>query len=431
MNICMMTNTYLPHVGGVARSVHTFAEDYRKLGHTVLVVAPTFEDQAESNSDEETGVVRLPAIQHFNGSDFSVRLPFTSLFQPQLAEFEPDIVHSHHPYILGDTALRLAADKLAPIVFTHHTLYEDYTHYMPFDSPALKQFTSELATHYANLCDAVIAPSRGIADLIRKRGVEVPIEVIPTGIDLDAFGSGNRQAFRERCGISEETFVAGHVGRLAPEKNLLYLARSMVEFLQAAPEAVFLLVGGGTVEEEVRSLFEREKLSDRLIMPGKKSGQDLFDAYNAMDLFVFSSKTETQGMVIAEAMASGLPVVALDAFGVREVVQDGCNGVLLPENADETTFASTVANLMENSALRQQFTLKAKSTAAQLSREASAQKALALYRRIRRQTRREREEQKEDLWAGLMKRIEVEWGLLAEKAESLAHAIFTETDTHP
>jgi 1,2-diacylglycerol 3-alpha-glucosyltransferase len=429
MNICMMTNTYLPHVGGVARSVHTFAEEYRKLGHTVLVVAPTFEEQ-ESGSTEETDVVRLPAIQHFNGSDFSVRLPFTTLFQPQLAEFEPEVVHSHHPYILGDTALRFAADKLAPIVFTHHTLYEDYTHYLPFNSPALKQFTAELATHYANLCDAVIAPSRGIAELIRKRGVEVPIEVIPTGVDLKAFGSGNGLAFRERHGIDNTAFVVGHLGRLAPEKNLFFLAQAMVELLRGTPGTMFLLVGGGTVEEEIRAIFEREKMSDRLIMPGKKSGQDLYDAYNAMDLFVFSSRTETQGMVIAEAMAAGLPVVALDAFGVREVVQDGCNGVLLPEHATEPCFARAVAELMNAPALREQFRTNARRTAKTLSRETSAEKALVLYERIRRQTRREREEQKEDLWAGLMKRIEVEWGLLAEKAESLAHAIFAETETH-
>jgi 1,2-diacylglycerol 3-alpha-glucosyltransferase len=431
MNICMMTNTYLPHVGGVARSVQTFAEEFRRIGHSVLVVAPTFEGSHDPGAREEKYVVRLPALQQFNGSEFSVRIPFSILFSPTLAEYEPDIIHSHHPFLLGDTALRLAADKTAPIVFTHHTLYEDYTHYLPFDSPALKQFTVELATHYANLCDAVIAPSHSIADLIRQRGVEAPIEVIPTGVDLEAFASGNRKSFRDRCGIGQDTFVAGHVSRLAPEKNLDFLCAAMIEFLRSAPNAVFLVVGGGPKEEEMRDLFDRAQLSDRLIMAGKKSGQELYDAYSAMDLFVFSSKSETQGMVIAEAMAAGLPVVALHAFGVKEVVRNGKNGFLLPEDASEHEFARCVARLHEDPILRQQLKMEAKRNAKQFSRKASALKALGLYERIRRQTRRQRAEEKEDLWAGLMKRIEVEWGLLAEKAESLVHAIFTDNDTHP
>ncbi|HTO02185.1 MAG TPA: glycosyltransferase, partial [Opitutus sp.] len=128
----MMTNTYLPHVGGVARSVSTFADEFRKRKHRVLVVAPEFEGKALPPRAAAI-VERVPAIQKFNGSDFSVKLPMIAGLTPRLDAFEADVIHAHHPFLLGDTALRIAASKNAPIIFTHHTRYEDYTHYVPFD----------------------------------------------------------------------------------------------------------------------------------------------------------------------------------------------------------------------------------------------------------------------------------------------------------
>src|SRR3954469_5309933 len=197
MNICMMTNTYLPHVGGVARSVSTFAEEYRKAGHGVLVVAPTFDGKPPSKKQEAL-VERVPAIQNFNGSDFSVRLPLAAALSDRIDAFKADIIHAHHPFLLGDTALRIASNKNVPIIFTHHTRYEDYTHYVPLDSPALKEVAINLPTQFANLCDGVIAPSESLAKLIKKRGVTVPIKVVPTGIDVKAFASADGKQFRTK-----------------------------------------------------------------------------------------------------------------------------------------------------------------------------------------------------------------------------------------
>jgi 1,2-diacylglycerol 3-alpha-glucosyltransferase len=426
MKICMMTNTYLPHVGGVARSVHTFSEEYRKLGHEVLVVAPEFPDKEGEPQIEEQGVVRLPAIQQFNGSDFSVRLPISGMFNTKIEEFEANIIHSHHPFLLGDTALRWAASKHAPIVFTHHTLYEEYTHYVPFDSPGLKQFTMELSTSYANLCDAVIAPSESIAKLIRERGVEVPIKVIPTGIDVEGFASGDGKKFRKENKIAPDAFVVGHLGRLAPEKNLSFLCRAVCLFLRKNPEAVFLLVGGGSAEDEIRAIFEKENLISQLIMPGKKGGQDLFDAYRAMNVFAFSSFSETQGMVLAEAMAAGLPVVALDASGVREVVRNDQNGFMLPADASEESFAECLEKIHSDLELRKRFKAGARRTARKFSKERSAAKALKFYEKVRAKTRPQRREERESAWAALTKRLEVEWRLISDKAGAVMNAIFSD-----
>ncbi|MEJ2690061.1 MAG: glycosyltransferase, partial [Deltaproteobacteria bacterium] len=217
MNICMFTNTYLPHVGGVARSVSAFTEDLRELGHQVLVIAPVFKGSGRGGMDKG-GVLRVPAIQNFNGSDFSVRLPLPYFIDDRVKAFKPGIIHSHHPFLLGDTALRTARSYHLPLIFTNHTLYEQYTHYVPFDSPTMKRFVIHLVTEYANLCDAVIAPSRSVADLLRERGVTRPIHEIPTGIDTAFFAAGVGSRFRKRLKIGEDMLVIGHLGRLAKEK---------------------------------------------------------------------------------------------------------------------------------------------------------------------------------------------------------------------
>src|SRR5690606_3949820 len=216
MKIAMFTNTFLPHVGGVARSVDTYATMYEKLGHECLIVAPEFEDDYE----DKHLVTRVPALKNFNDSGFSIRLPSVGLISEALDAFEPDIIHSHHPFLLGDAALRAAYARNLPLVFTHHTLYEQYTNYLPIEGDFARRAAISLATAYANSCDLVFAPSQSLVDLIKERGVETRALVQPTGIDVDAFAKGDGQGFRRERGIPQRAFVVGHVGRLANEKNL-------------------------------------------------------------------------------------------------------------------------------------------------------------------------------------------------------------------
>ncbi|HEY9153519.1 MAG TPA: glycosyltransferase [Opitutaceae bacterium] len=426
MNICMMTNTYLPHVGGVARSVSTFAEEYLKRQHDVLVVAPSFEGKPLPKKSEAI-VERVAAIQNFNGSDFSVRLPLATALSDRIDAFEADIVHAHHPFLLGDTALRIATSKNVPVIFTHHTKYEDYTHYVPFDSPTLREFAINLSTHFANLCDGVIAPSESIAQLIASRGVEVPIKVVPTGIDVDAFAKGDRERFRKKFRLRENQFVVGHVGRLAPEKNLEYLAESVALFLKETVDACFLVVGSGPAEELLKSIFGKHHVSGQLILAGKQTGSALAAAYRAMDVFAFASKSETQGMVLAEAMAAKLPVVALDASGVREVVRHRRNGYLLPEDASPARFAQALHRVHDNDELRDSFSREAIKTADNFSRGHCAELALEFYEETLLATRRERLLNELSPWGVLLDRLSLEWELLAEKAQSMVEAMSAAT----
>lgn len=407
MNIVMLTNTFTPHVGGVARSVAAFTNEYRRRGHRVLVVAPVFRNQPV----DEMEVVRIPAIQNFNGSDFSVVLPVSGLLTDVLDEFAPDIIHAHHPYLLGVTALRVARYRALPLVFTHHTLYEEYTHYVPGDAPKLRRFIIEAAIRYANLSDQVFAPSESIMALLRERGVVTPITVVPTGVQTDHFAQGNGGRFRESVGIPEDAFVVGHLGRLAPEKNLEFLTEAVAAFLKTTSRAYFLLIGTGPSVAVIREIISREGLDARLHIAGILEQEQLADALHAMDVFAFASRSETQGMVLTEAMAAALPVVALDANGVREVVRDYRNGRLLHGESIKA-FASALQWMAELPAEQyRNLERAALDTAEAFSMTHSADKALSCYAGLRERMLADKSEQEEH-WHHLLSLIKVEWEIL-------------------
>ena len=426
MNIVMMTNTYLPHVGGVARSIEAFTSEYRKRGHHVLVVAPTFENLPSNEKD----VIRIPAIQHFNGSDFSVALPVPGILSSAMQKFMPDVIHSHHPFLIGSTALRIAHTHEIPLVFTHHTKYEDYTHYIPGDSNALKRFVINLSTNYANLCDLIFAPSESIAEMIHDRGVETSIVVVPTGVRLKYFEHADGVKFRKNLGISKNAFVIGHLGRLAKEKNLTFLADAVISFLKKYSQnnkCCFLLAGEGPMKETITHLFVKNNLSELLYTTGILNANEVADAYNAMDVFTFASKSETQGMVITEAMAGGAPVVAIDAPGVREVVRDGINGRLLnSENIDEFTNALDwikSKSKSETDELRK----NARDTATEFSIQRSADKALEHFHKLQQKSLKHRHHEYHS-WTSALNLIEAEWERIKKLSEAVGAALSSDHD---
>lgn len=326
MNIVMMTNTYKPIIGGLEKSVETFAEEFRKRGHRVLIVAPEFKGFP---CCREKGVFRVPAIQNINGMDFSLELPIPTRLSRILKRFKPDIIHSQHPFLIGDTALRIAAKLNKPVIFTHHSLYEKNTHYFPGDPRFLKRFLMRLAIGYANLCDQVIAPSQSIADLLHKRGVKKRIDVVPTGIHIEDFKRGDGAAFRKYFEIPRDSFVVGTVSRIAPEKNIIFLTRAVAAFLQRNKRAYFVIVGEGALLRRVQALLKKAEIMDRVVMAGTLTGKKLINAYAAIDVFAFASHSETQGLILVEAMAAGKPVVAVNALAVGDVVKDKQNGRLV------------------------------------------------------------------------------------------------------
>ncbi|ABA90095.1 UDP-glucose--1,2-diacylglycerol glucosyltransferase, putative [Syntrophotalea carbinolica DSM 2380] len=425
MNILMVTNTFTPHVGGVARSVQSYCDAFRQRGHRVLVIAPHFDGVPAHEPD----VLRFPAIEHFHHSDFSVPLPAPVGLHRTLDEFAPDIVHSHHPFLLGHTALRTAAQRQLPMLFTHHTMYERYTHYLPIDSERVRRFAIELAVGYCNLCDAVVAPSTTLADCLRRRGVQRPIEVIPTGIDPQPYEGADGAAFREKIGVPAETFLVGYLGRLSPEKNLGFLARSVAAFMQQHSQVRFLMVGEGPARQEVQDIFREKQLTERLHLVGLLDRAVLAAAYRAMDTFVFASQSETQGMVLAEAMTAGTPVIAVSAPGVRDIVRDGYNGYLLAKEDSELFVAALNGMLALSRADRQRLQDGALDTARDFSMSRSADRMLALYAHLIVGHGKISPHHKR--WTAARNRMEEEWKILHNITHALAEALRTETGLQP
>ncbi len=423
MRIAMFTNLYLPKVGGVSISVDRFSRAYRQRGHDVLIVAPDFPDQPRNEPDVE----RVSAIRNFNDTDFSVALPPGPELSRRLTEFAPDLLHAHHPFLLGDCALRAAAHRGLPLVYTHHTMYEHYTHYVPVDSKAMRNFVVELSKRYAQFCHRVIAPSESVADILRQRGVTSPIDVVPTGVDVEQFASGDRQRGRERLGAGEGEFILGHVGRLAEEKNLAFLTRFVARTLQRAEDCRFAVAGSGDMAQPMRRTLEREGVGDSARFVGMLGGQDLPDFYAAMDAFVFASKSETQGMVLAEALAAGTPVVALDAPGAREVVRDGRNGRLVQQE-DEEAFVEALLWLRDRSTDEARTIVEnARADAGNFRLEDCVDRALDVYSRAL-DSGPAAEPFTHSTWETLLRGIQREWELWSSRAASLTNAIEADGD---
>lgn len=408
----MFSNTYAPHVGGVAHAIDSISGELRRSGHAVLIVCPEFPGMAPN----ETDVVRIPAVQRFNGTDFSVALPVTVGLREAIARFRPDVIHSHHPFLLGDTAVRVAAEFVRPLVFTHHTLYERYTHYVPANSVALRRFVIELGVGYGNRCGRVIAPSASIARLLIERGLETQVEIIPTGVPADRFrGDGERG--RRVAGVPLFCPVIGHVGRLAPEKNLTFLATALIRALEIEPKAHVLIVGAGPSDEVITGIFTAAGKRDRLHMRGALTGSPLADAYAAMDLFAFASTSETQGLVLMEALTSGVPVVALDAPGARDVIVPEENGALV-YGGDEVDFGRTVVTWLGR--------VRAAPGAARSAAEASARpfrieattaRLVEVYREVV-VTAAPPTDVDVSIWSSLLRRAEAEWSIWSNIAHS-------------
>lgn len=424
MKILMMTNTYAPMVGGIEESIRSFTFEFERLGHEVVIVAP----ECAGAPLDEVGVIRLHAIQNFNHSDFSIALPMSSLLPELMKTFMPDIIHCHHPFWMGDIALRLSSQFRIPLIFTYHTMFEQHMHYLPVQNEGVKRFIIELFTGYSNLSTQVIVPSESVRAILLERGVTAPMEVVPTGVDLQKFSKGNREIIRKRLGIPLNSIVIGHVGRLALEKNLEFLSRSVAAYLKKEPEMHFLVAGGGPLEALVKKIFDEQGIGKRLHLAGVLKGQDLVNCYHAMNIFTFASLSETQGIVLVEAMAAALPVVAIDAPGVREVVKDGYNGRLI-FGEDQSNFLAALSwclkqPLSEFERMRE----NAIATTKEFAVDRCANRMLNIYQEVRVKEYAS-PDHKNSAWYSLVDRLKNEWDMFKNMMQSGGAAISDTTNS--
>src|SRR5262245_42779074 len=329
MRVALFTNNYLPFRGGVTTSVETLRRGLEDLGHRAWVFAPA----PGSAFADPPGVFRYPSIPAPTYPGFSLPVPVSRRLARRVRELRVDLIHAQHPFLLGVTARRLARRLRVPLVFTYHTRYEKYAHYVPLPDRVVAPLAVRLSCRFAAGADVVVAPSARIATMLRDRRVTAPVVVVATGVELTRFRPGERATARARLGLPPDGLLCLYVGRLDREKSVEQVLDAFTLIAGDIPSARLLLVGQGSHGDALRRRAERSPARARIHFWGALPQDALPPYYQSADLFLFASETETQGLVLAEAHACGLPAVAVRASGVEEVVADGETGVLTKPDA--------------------------------------------------------------------------------------------------
>jgi len=375
LKIGIFTDSYLPYTSGVVRSIQTFSEELTRNGHEVFIFAPSYRDCSQENR-----VFRFSSIPSPTNRDFSLAMPFSIKLKPTIKKLNLDLIHVHSPFLLGRLGARYARRLGIPLVFTFHTLYEQYVHYIPFAQTLTKELAQRISRGFSNQCDLVIVPTAAIEDYLRKIGVNASICVVPTGIKVAEYQIGDRNWLRHRFNLPTGEKVLIFVGRMGKEKNINFLMECFEIINRKVRNTRLVLVGGGPEEENLKNKANELGIAEQVTFTGTLPPSDVVNCYAGADIFVFSSVTETQGIVIGEAKAAGLPVVAVAAFGVSEMVDDGIDGFLT--ELEPSQFIEKIILLLENDDLRQEMSLNARKNAEKLSTANCTAKLISCYRQV-------------------------------------------------
>lgn len=381
MHIAIFSESYPPVTNGVAVSVSTLRRELLQQGHRVTVVTARH-PQAPA---QEEDVIRVPSFTWLFAPDYPLPQPRPL---PQLHRFfrenRVDVIHVQIPFLLGVIGLRMGRRYGIPVVAHYHTLYDRYLHYAPvLPQGVLRALLWWHLRRFYRRTQATIVPSHFACRYLQRHGVQSrAVEVIPTGVEFHPLVVDRARA-RARYGLPPESPILVYVGRLAREKNLNLLLEMLPPVHRQVPDILLWLVGGGNAEEFLRRQVQQRGLLQTVRLQGRVPHEHISEVYSAADLFVFPSVTETQGLVLWEAQAHGLPCVVVNEGGGPESVRDGVDGILVPNNAE--AFAQAVIRLLQDESLRQQMGQNALRAPRRTPRE-MAQQVLEVYRRVSQRT---------------------------------------------
>jgi glycosyltransferase involved in cell wall biosynthesis len=351
MRVLFISDVYFPRVNGVSTSIGTFRADLRHLGVQTVLVAPSYPAQAPATDSD---VIRV-AGGRVPGDPEDRRMQWRSL-AAALADLERlpfDLVHIHTPFVAHYAGVRYARRRGLPCLATYHTFFEEYLHHYV---PALpRRVGRALARSFTrSQCAqvrALVAPSEPLRQVLREYGVETPVHVIPTGLPADRFQPGDGRRFRELIGVPPERPLVTYVGRVAHEKNIEFLVRVFAGVRRSCPQALLVIAGEGPAREGLRRLAAACGVAEDVRFVGYLDRSTaLLDCYAAASVFVFASRTETQGLVLLEALAQGTPVVSTAALGTKSILAPAC-GALIAEEREEP-FAAAVVRVLTEPELR-------------------------------------------------------------------------------
>jgi len=372
----MISDVYFPRVNGVSTSIETFRNELLQKNAGVTVIAPAYGEDAR-----QEGVIRIPSRGvMFDPEDRMMAYGAIKAQTDFLREQDFDIVHIQTPFVAHYAGIALAKELNLPTVVTYHTFFEEYLfHYVPF-LPAewMRALARRFSRKQCNDVDAVVVPSSAMAQTLADYGVEKPPQIIPTGIPGEMFAKGKRGAFRELHKIAESTPVMLFVGRVAFEKNIEFLLHAADIARKTVPELLLIIAGEGPAARSIEKLVKALRLEDNVRLIGYMDRERLLkDCYSAADVFVFASRTETQGLVLLEAMAAGLPVISTAHMGTRDILKPN-SGSVVPDD-DPQSFAGEMVRVLSDRELRRKLSVQAENYAEQWSAAAMARKMMDLY----------------------------------------------------
>lgn len=346
MKILFISDVYFPRVNGVSTSIKTFIEQLTGLGHQVDLIAPDY----GSDADNERHIKRVAARSiYFDPEDRLMKYGKAIQLLPELKKAGYDVIHIHTPFVAHYLGLKLSKLLAIPCVETYHTFFEDYLHhYLPWIPQwSARYIARTISKKQCNAVDSLVVPSQPMLNVLRIYGIDTKASVIPTGLQDTSFADADGLRFKQEHGIENSRPMLLYVGRVAYEKNIPFLFRMTKILAERYPNVLLVVAGEGPAERSLHQLTITLKIQDNVQFIGYLDRNTaLNDCYKSADVFVFSSKSETQGLVLLEAMAQGTPVVAIAELGTASILIEGEGALIAPEN--EEIFADKVARLIEN-----------------------------------------------------------------------------------
>jgi 1,2-diacylglycerol 3-alpha-glucosyltransferase len=391
VRVLFISDVYFPRVNGVSTSIRTFRQDLASVGVATRLVAPRYAPTGAPAPDggdglpDEQDVLRVPAKRvPLDPEDRRMAWGALTRTLDELPAGEFDLVHIQTPFVAHYAGVRCARRARVPCVATYHTFFEEYLHhYVPVLPHAVSRLLARSFTRsQCAAVQALIAPSEPMREVLTAYGVTTPIHVLPTGLAPDRFRPGDGRAFRKRAGIDPDRPLIIHVGRVAHEKNIGFLIEVFAELLRSVPTALLVIAGEGPAREALRAQVRSLGLERHVHLAGylERDGA-LLDCYAAADVFVFASRTETQGLVLLEAMAQGAPVVSTAELGTRSILVPASGALVVPEQRQ--AFAAAVVRVLGDPQLRRQLSEQGRVYARTWSSAVMARRLAQIYGELR------------------------------------------------
>jgi 1,2-diacylglycerol 3-alpha-glucosyltransferase len=380
MKILFISDVYFPRINGVSTSIETFRRNLRSLGHTVDLIAPDY----LKVSDDETGIMRVPARKVLlDPEDRFMSYGWVMKHRDQLRDEQYDVIHIQTPFVAHYLGVKLSSILGIPCVETYHTFFEEYLyHYIPFiPRKIMRHIAKRFSRHQGNSLDGMVVPSNPMLQILKAYGISTQTEVIPTGIEPESFVLGDRAEFRKKYGIPQDRPVLLFVGRVAFEKNIEFLITVLEAVRRDIANVLFIITGEGPARQSLKHEVIRLGLDASTLFIGYLDRQkELNSCYRAADLFIFSSRTETQGLVLLEAMAQGVPVVSTAELGTRDVLREGLGVRIAQEEVAD--FAGKVIMVLNDAAMRTELGDAGREYAQTWSARRQAERMVAFYRSV-------------------------------------------------